>query len=491
MIQLNFKSPFFLFLLPVFFVLHGFMQNYNFVPVKDAVLLTGMYLGFSFLLSILFRFFLKDFTKANLVAVCIMSMHFFFGSFHDFLKNTAPNSFAVKYSFLIPAAFALLLLLVVFLKKRKKSLTKITGYLNLLLLVLIVIDIMLLSSKIINGKKEKAHILPAGISACVDCPKPDIYFIIADEYIGNSTLKEQFSFDNSEFIQQLANRGFYTIPYSSSNYNYTPFSIASTLKMNYLDLKSDYKKFKPDLALCYETIRNNDFLSFLFYHGYRLHNYSIFDFEGQPARTEETFLAAKTKLITSQTFLSRFNKEIRFNFITRWKSKSELKRHTYTVLNNNNNIYNLTKKITEQKLREPKFVFSHLHIPHYPYYFDKDGKENPYGALMEGEQGNKKLYIGYLQYGNKKYLELIDNILKHAEKPPVIILMGDHGFRHLRHYTEKKYIYLNHVSIYLPGKKYASFTDSLTNVNFFRTILNTQFGQHLPMLKDSIIYIKE
>lgn len=491
MIKLNLKTPFFLFLLPVFFVLHGFMQNYDFVPVKDAILLTGMYMGFAVLFSLLFRLLFKDFTRANLVALFIMAFHFFFGSVHDFLKKAAPGSFAIKYSFIIPGIFVLLLVLVIFLKTRKKPLVKTARYLNVLFLVFIIADTAMLGIKIIRNKKEKIKSVPEGISACANCPKPDIYFIIADEYVGNSTLKEQFHFDNTGFTQELADRGFHTIPYSRSNYNYTPFSIASTFKMDYLNLEAAHKKLQPDLVLCYETIRDNDWLTFLLYHGYRLHNYSIFDFEGQPARTREAFLPAKTKLITSQTFISRFDKEVRYNFVTRWKSESELRRLTYNSLKNNNNIYNLTWKIAEEKLPDPKFIFTHLHLPHYPYYFDKDGKERPFETLLEGNQVNKELYIGYLQYGNRKYLELIDHILKYAEKPPVIILMGDHGFRHFPDSVEKKYTYLNHISIYLPGKNYASFTDSLTNVNFFRTMLNAEFSQHMPMLKDSVIFIKE
>jgi hypothetical protein len=39
----------------------------------------------------------------------------------------------------------------------------------------------------------------------------------------------------------------------------------------------------------------------------------------------------------------------------------------------------------------------------------------------------------------------------------------------------------------LPGNNYAAFTDSLTNVNLLRTVLNTSFGQQLPYLRDTAI----
>ena len=158
MIKPNLKSPFFLFLLPVFFVLHGFMQNYDFVPVKDALLLTGMYTGFALFFSLLFWLLFKNFIQANLAALFIMGFHFFFGSIHDFLKNAAPGSVITKYSFLIPAAFVLLVLFVIFLKTRKKPLLKTAGYLNLLFLILIAFDIVMLGIKMVGGRKEKNHI---------------------------------------------------------------------------------------------------------------------------------------------------------------------------------------------------------------------------------------------------------------------------------------------------------------------------------------------
>jgi hypothetical protein len=130
-------------------------------------------------------------------------------------------------------------------------------------------------------------------------------------------------------------------------------------------------------------------------------------------------------------------------------------------------------------------------MPHYPYYFDKNGMEKPYETLVEGNQLNKQAYIEYLQYANKKLLALVEHILNSSATPPVIILMGDHGFRHFTSPVVAKYHFLNLAAVYLPSKDYAGFSDSLSGVNFFRTILNTSFNQRLPSLKDSTIYLKD
>jgi hypothetical protein len=64
---------------------------------------------------------------------------------------------------------------------------------------------------------------------CRSCNRPDIFFYILDEYSGNTALKQLFHFDNSAFERQLEQRGFYVVKQSRSNYNYTPFSVASIL----------------------------------------------------------------------------------------------------------------------------------------------------------------------------------------------------------------------------------------------------------------------
>jgi phosphoglycerol transferase MdoB-like AlkP superfamily enzyme len=189
--------------------------------------------------------------------------------------------------------------------------------------------------------------------------------------------------------------------------------------------------------------------------------------------------------------LSRIDRDLRFNLVTRFKSKTEIRKQAYSTRENNENIISLTANKATDKNTRPKFVFTYLRMPHYPYYFDKDGKEYPFEMITEGNQGNQQQYVEYLQYSNKRLLWLVDQILNSSAKPPVIVLMGDHGFRHFTQPVELKYHFLNLMSIHLPDKKYSSLTDTFTSVNLFRTILNREFGQQLPLLKDSTSFLVE
>jgi hypothetical protein len=482
-------KPLFPLLLCLFFVLHGFTENYDFVPSKDALFLFGIYVLFTLVIGGLSWFFYRDITKAALFAFFIMSFHFFFGAAHDLLKNVFGVSFITRYSFILPVSAIFFLLITIFLKKSRKTFVKFSAFLNILFILLVLFDLGSLLSKMLSDKKKNS-LLPPEFTLIDKTSRPDIYLIVADEYAGNTELKEIFQFDNTAFEDSLRNKGFHVIPYGKSNYNYTPFAGASLLHMNYLQLENK-ERGQTDLAYSYKIIKENNLLNFLQQQGYQFYNYSVFDFTGQPRRINEGFLPVKTRLITSQTFLSRLEKDLRFNLITRFRSRSELKRLTYGTLHNNNNIYELTWNIAEERTGKPKFVYTHLMMPHYPYYFDKNGKEQPFEKLTEGNQSNQQAYIEYLQYCNKKFLSLSDHILISSTEPPIIVLMGDHGFRHFKQPVKEEYYFFNHASVHLPSQNYSAFPDSMTSVNLFRIILNTEFQQHLPLLKDSTIYLKD
>jgi len=65
--------------------------------------------------------------------------------------------------------------------------------------------------------------------------KPDIYFIILDEYAGSLQLENDFGYDNDEFRIELEKRKFSVVENSFSNYPNTSLSIPSIMNMIYFD----------------------------------------------------------------------------------------------------------------------------------------------------------------------------------------------------------------------------------------------------------------
>lgn len=482
------SGEYFLFLLPAFFLFHGFTEKFPLVGAGDCLWLLLQYLLAAALLSILFYFLLRSWRKAAIVTLLLMSFHFFFGSLHDAAKSVSATAFFTHYSFILPFSFILLIVLIFLLKRSGRKFDRLVQYVNVVLLVFILIDaVQLLRAP--RPQKEKG--MPPGFMSCDSCPKPDIYFIIADEYAGRKELNDIFHFDNSSFEDALKARGFYVADSSVSNYNYTPFSTASVLSMNYLTGIEGRNKSKKDRHLCYELIDHNAVIRFLAAEGYSFQNLSVFQFNGQLPPAPSSFFLTGRELVTSQTFFSRVRRDIGFNLVTRYRIASQLNKFADRELSHVQYLLQSTKNAANENTAAPRFIYTHLMMPHYPYFFTKEGKKNPPEMALEGSQTMQAAYIGYLQYSNSKFLELIDFILSHSKKPPIIIFMGDHGFRHFTTNVDHRYYFMNLNAVYLPGRQYDGFYKGISAVNQFRIIFNNAFKQHLPLLKDSTSFLIE
>ncbi|MGB3155430.1 MAG: hypothetical protein WBB06_12570, partial [Chitinophagaceae bacterium] len=190
----------------------------------------------------------------------------------------------------MPVSLAFLLLLAIYIKKSKRKFNNISTYLNLLFLLMILLDLGVLLVKIKKRKTPKLLEFPSEMIQCDSCAKPDIYLIIADEYAGKTELQDLFSFNNTNFENNLKTRGFYVVKGSTSNYNRTVYSMASLLNMNYLDnLKSNILN-NTDLDYCSDLINKNSVISFFKKMGYKIYNFSPFDLTGNPKLTKSAFL---------------------------------------------------------------------------------------------------------------------------------------------------------------------------------------------------------
>jgi len=487
--QLLNKRLYFLFLLPVFFVLHGFMVNYGSVKLRDALLLTLLYCSVALVLVGLSWLYYRNMVKAALLAIFLLAFNFFFGSLQDLFKNRLHVTSIFRYRIILPVCLLVLIFIVIWLKRSGRTFSSLVQYLNLALILFILIDLGSLILKISGGKKKSNDLTAAKFTKCDTCSKPDVFLIISDQYTGNTALKKVFDFDNSSFENELRLRGFHIAGNSSSNYNLTPFSIASTLNMDYLDLKRG-PQTSNGVSYSYELIRNSRVLNFFSLQGYQFYNCSIFDFDDQPAHKYGSLLPYGTKLITSQTFTSRIWKDIRLDILKgKFGFKSFRKKIAYEHLNYNKDVMALTAYNAALKSSKPKFVYTHLMMPHYPYYFDSKGNPLPVEKLGGIANVNTHDFIEYLQYSNKRLLELVDEILKRSATPPVILLLGDHGFRNSEKKTDGKYDFVNLNATYFPNRNYSGIYDSISNVNQFRVVFNTFFNQRLPLLKDSTVNV--
>jgi hypothetical protein len=114
---------------------------------------------------------------------------------------------------------------------------------------------------------------------------------------------------------------------------------------------------------------------------------------------------------------------------------------------------------------------------------------------MGGTRGELiKGYVSQLQYINYKLTEVIEAILSQSERPPIIILQGDHGSRSTAEGFGKinfreAFPILN--AYYLPngGKKYLY--EAISPVNTFRVIFNHYLGENFELLEDKSYHFLE
>jgi hypothetical protein len=482
------SKPGFIFLLSIFFVWHGYVQNYPLVPVSDALKLVFEYTAVTLLLVFLFYFIFKSWPKALAFSFFLMCVQFFFGAMHDFIKNLFSGSFITKYSFLLPLAFVLTVAAFLFFLKTNRNFKKVTRYLSFTLAILIAVDLVILLSKLVVRSRSGKPVTE--VAGCRDCKKPNIYLVIVDEYAGHKELHDIFSFDNSAFESELEKRNFYVVKNAMSNYNYTPYSMASIFDMNYLKDITTRANDISNRNTSYETINKNTLVNTLTAFDYDFVNFSLFDFAERPGLNFNEFYSIREKLISSQTLTGRIKKDLWYHFVTtfrfRW-AQNDWQNKMISLIEKG---YNGTLAVAEENSDRPRFVYTHFTMPHYPYLFDGNGRRLSYHESQQG--GRKDLYLGFLQYCNQKCLALIDNILKKDKTGPIVILMSDHGFtKYDATAIDPSYNFNNIMNIYLPDKNYSEFPDTISNVNLFRIILNKQFKQQLPLLKDSTIFLKE
>lgn len=475
--------------------MHGYAENFGFINFWDTLILAIAYVAAIIILFFLFLIVFKNRTKAALASSFIMAFYLFFGAIQDFCK--AHLAALNRYSVLLSLFVIIFIALIVYLKKSNSTFSKLNLFLNSLFLIYIIVDLGTLANKNFNPPLNKLSIYSFAkdnnYKPCQNCPKPDIYFLLFDEYESSVSLKKHFNYDNSSLDTFLIEQGFHIQRNSTSNYNFTPLSMASMLNMSYLTGIKPNEISIEDYARCNELIKKNEVINFLSMKGYEIVNYSIFDLAGNPSLISQDILPLKTKLITDATLFNRLHKDIGWmllsgKFEVKWLSNGIV----YTNLHNNEKFLDLLTQSSSTISKTPRFFYGHLLMPHPPYYFDKEGNSKQSDIVYkEWQELNTGSYLEYVTYTNTKIKELISAIKQNTKGQAVIIFMGDHGFRKATNNGDKTHYFENQNAVYFPAKDYHLFYDSVSGVNEFRIIFNTIFRQAFPILKDSTVFLTD
>jgi len=439
-------------------------------------------LMFALLISIivygLTRLLIHDWQRAALVAFAVLFSFFTYGQIYYFLKDVNIGSIYVFRHRTLFVLYGLILILAVYwIVSRAEEPGNWTYSLNLLSIYLLIYPAFVISSNAIQQFLAYRSALSARVvkAQSINSARPDIYYIILDAYGRGDILKNNLGFDNSAFLEALRERGFYVADCSQSNYAYTEYSLSSTLNVDYLDNLNVNSKVERIAILKQNAVR-----SFLHAQGYL----SV----SAPTGWDMTeWKDADLYLDFDRTYsaLPEFEKLVMDTTVLRIVSDFNLFNiNRFTNNNHRSRVLSLLNHLKRLPTEEGDlFVFAHFVIPHPPYRFGSNGE-----WLDERPEDLQAGYLGQVIFINREILQVIDTILAKSETPPIIIIQGDHGPpQQLAPSSAQKMPILN--AYYLPGMDSDKVLySSISPVNTFRLILNSYFGQTLPLLEDISYY---
>jgi lambda repressor-like predicted transcriptional regulator len=322
---------------------------------------------------------------------------------------------------------------------------------------------------------------------------PDVYYIVLDSYTRSDVLKSELNYDNTAFINQLEEMGFYVARCSRANYNKTQSSMASSLNMSYLpDLYVEAAKLgipKQDIWMLIKAskVRHNfeslGYQIVAFDTGYKwtsITDADIYLSRGQNAYSVQYVTPFEQMLIDS-TMLSIYSD---FSRKASWNAYADSIHPQANYIGLQEYILDQLPKVAA--LDSPTFTYAHINITHQPYVFSPDGylfdaKET---LFPDG-------YIHALDYVDTRLIPILQEILDRSGTPPIIIIQGDHGYP-----VEDGTLSPGNISpilnaYYLPGLEQDGVYPTISPVNTFRQIFNDYFGGQYELLPDESYHVND
>ena len=481
-------------------ILHFVSQNSLHFAVADAIVPLAFVLMCVTGGMVVLRLALRDWHRSGLMTVVVLVTFFGYGHIAHAVDDRVDER--VFFATAVVVAGALIALVA----RAAGTAPRWTRFLNLVSVVLLTLSVGSMMSNRLDSllraqpseaatNELVAHLLPDGIPE-VNSPRPDIYYIILDEYTRDDALGE---FDNSEFIGELENRGFFVASQATSNYNSSIESIPSSLNLSYLD---DLGQRSPESdADLVGLVHYNALAAILKHIGY-----AYVHLESGHAVTDEAPLADQF------VAFMRSGTQVRVDGRKSGSSDVEIVSREFTCelarttllwpafnrcfLAEDDTIFEWWSPIRALRMfeflsspidvRGPVFVFAHIVKPHPPATFDRYGNYVSGNSVYDEfddrhDPSVPSAYIGQLIYVNSLVLDMIDSIIRNSETEPIIVLAGDHGRHHDRHYG-----HFVLAAFHLPAGGNAAVYPSISSVNHFRVILNYYFGLGVTLVDDRV-----
>ena len=187
----------------------------------------------------------KNRDKGNLLTSLVLLIFFSYGHIYVYLISVFGKEFRHLYlilGFLIVGG--VLTWLILKARTISQTITRRLFYAGLVLIVLTLTPIITNAVKGEIARRETKGSVQVSTES-INVEKPDIYLIILDSYTRADVLEKYYHFDNSPFLNQLRDMGFYVAACSQSNYPTTRFSLSSLFMSDYLPTVSPQGHLPP------------------------------------------------------------------------------------------------------------------------------------------------------------------------------------------------------------------------------------------------------
>jgi len=428
------------------------LKNYDELIFQD-ILISLAIVSVSIIIWIVIRKIIKNGNKAALITGVGVVFFFYFGYVQDALKGILVSNIPVnKTSILVPISIIIFIILTIYFIKSKNNFESIIKIANVVSITLILVVCV-------------QFIIP-GASA----EKPNVYHIILDEYTDNEILTKKFGYNNEKFLEFLNNNGFYMHDKLFSTFG-------GTVKELNVILNMEYPKKLRWMSEDYESLNNNKVMSI-----FSNQDYSVI--ETNSMMRWKNFSDVDTKLCYDTNFInSEFLDQVLGKSIIRYfleKYQQDTRRDTIRCT------FNVLNEIT-LKTDGPKYVFSHVYVPHPPFLFGPNGENViPDHREISGLQSweNPQGYVNQLIYATNEITVVIKNIVKN-DPNAIIIVQGDTGTLTGTDISKKtmKEIYQAHSILYAVRIPDVEDSDYMIPVNTYRIIFNNYFNMNYDYLE--------
>ena len=491
--RLNSAYPFFFAAFPV---LSLYATNSDEVALSEIWVPLIFTWSVTALLLLLFKKFFKLGNKAQILTVLSLFMVFSYEHFVNLsrgLNISYISFFDLRYIAFWVSLFIILAYLILTTKSTLNKLTQILVVISLALFLIPTLAILMsantnTSSQLtspLEQEKKQAELTQKTPELSY---LPDIYYLIFDRYPNQKTLEKEYDFDNSEFLRNLEEKGFYIAKDSTSNYLKTAHSLASSLNMEYLsELSEKVGEDSTSLLPLYRKIEDNAVQDYLKSQGYQyIHLGSWWHATSRNRNADVNY-----NLHLLPEFPGVLFRTTIFYPVTVYLGIYDVREEQRQRV-----LFKYEKLKEIPAIDGPTFTFAHMLIPHDPYVLDAEGNLVDWETILS--RSTKENFLNQLMFVNKKNTEIVEEILSISDSPPIIIIQSDEGPFPLHYQQNKEDINWESATeddlntkmkilnaLYLPGPETKdTLYQSITPVNTFRLIFNKYFGEDLELLPD-------